>query len=489
MQSFLTGGDVAQLVEQRTENPCVTGSIPVVATKSTSRDVLFLFNFVPMLAKFLEHLEKNNLCGKSGKILLAVSGGVDSLVMAELFFRAGFNFGIIHCNFNLRGKESDADEKFVRDLALKKYKSPCFVRSFDTKKFAEENHLSIQEAARNLRYGYFEEIRKKEKLDYVATAHHADDKIETFFINLLRGSGISGLSGIPVKQKNIIRPMLFAFRNEIEDFAKKNNVEYRTDSSNKSNKYLRNKIRNQLMPLLETISPQYRTAINTTISNLKNTGIIYRSQLEKASLLKTDKSGLITIAIDELKKLKPSAHYLYEFIVPFGFNRHVCEDICNSLDEISGKIFLSPTHRLVKDRENLIIEAIAGNSLCKDFMLAEDVKQITDPVKLKISERKTSALKTFSTDKDTALLDKDKLVFPLTIRKWQRGDYFYPYGMKGKKKLSDFFTDSKLSVIDKSNTWLLCSDDNIVWVIGWRIDDRYKINKRTQNILQVKRLK
>jgi len=439
-----------------------------------------------MLARFLEHIKKNSLCGKSGKILLAVSGGADSVVMAELFYRAGYTFGIIHCNFRLRGEESDADEKFVRELALKKYKSPFFVKRFDTKKVAEQNKLSIQEAARELRYAYFEEIRKKEHFSSIATAHHADDSIETFFINLLRGSGISGLSGIPVKQKNIIRPLLFAFRNEIEAFAEKNNIKYRTDSSNKDSKYLRNKIRNKLMPVLEQIYPQYRNAINTTISNLRNTEAIYRAYLKKISLLKTNKNGLITISIKELKKLEPSSHYLFEFISAYGFNKYVCEDISNSLDEVSGKIFLSPTHRLVKDRENLIIEKRSTEEPDLIFFLNGDARQISNPIKLKLTVKKTASLKTFSAGKDMALLDKDKLVFPLTIRKWQKGDYFYPLGMKGKKKLSDFFTDQKFSVIDKANTWLLCSDDKIVWVIGWRIDDRFKISARTQNILQVK---
>ncbi|HNW69778.1 MAG TPA: tRNA lysidine(34) synthetase TilS [Bacteroidales bacterium] len=439
-----------------------------------------------MLARFLEHIKKNSLCGKSAKILLAVSGGADSVVMAELFHRAGYKFGIIHCNFRLRGKESDADEAFVRDLAIKKYQVPFFVTHFDTKKFAEQNKLSIQEAARELRYAYFEEIRIKEHFSSIATAHHADDRIETFFINLLRGSGISGLAGIPVKQKNIIRPLLFAFRSEIEAFAAINKLKYRTDSSNKDSKYLRNKIRNKLLPVMEQIYPNYRNAVNTSITNLRNTEVIYRAYLEKISLVKTNKNGLITISIKELKKLEPASHYLFEFISAFGFNKYVCEDICNSLDEVSGKIFLSPSHRLVKDRENLIIEQLATEAPGRIFFLNDGVKQISHPIKLKLAVKKSSGIKAFSEDKNMALLDKDRLVFPLTLRKWQKGDYFYPLGMKGKKKLSDFFTDHKFSVIDKENTWLLCSEDKIVWVIGWRIDERFKISAKTQNMLQVK---
>jgi len=439
-----------------------------------------------MLARFLEHIEKNSLCGKSAKILLAVSGGADSVVMAGLFHKAGYKFGIIHCNFQLRGEESDADEAFVRDLAVKKYKVPFFVTHFDTKKYAEQHKRSIQEAARELRYTYFEEIRKKEHYSSLATAHHADDNIETFFINLLRGSGISGLAGIPVKQKNIIRPLLFAYRSEIEEYAKKNKLKYRTDSSNKDTKYLRNKIRNKMLPVMEQIYPQYRNAISTSITNLRNTEAAYRIYLEKISLLKTNKNGLKTISIKELKKLEPDSHYLFEFISAFGFNKHVCDDICNALDEVSGKIFFSPTHRLIKDREHLIIEQLTNETPDRIFSLNDGVKQISLPIKLKLTIKKPSALKVFSADKNLALLDKDKLVFPLTLRKWQKGDYFYPLGLKGKKKLSDFFSDHKFSVIDKENTWLLCSENKIVWVIGWRIDDRFKIRTRTQNILQVK---
>lgn len=440
-----------------------------------------------MFARFLKHIEKNNLCSTSHKILLAVSGGVDSVVMVELFFRAGYRFEIVHCNFLLRGKESDADETFVLNLA-KKYKTQCFVKRFDTKKYAEQNKLSIQEAARNLRYDYFETIRKKIKYDFVATAHQADDQIETFFINLLRGSGIAGLTGIPIIQHYVLRPILFAYREEVEGFARENSLEYRTDSSNSSNKYLRNNIRNQLMPLMETISPQCRATISTTIGNLKNTEAIYRKHLKDISLLKKNKNGLITIPISKLKKLRPSAHYLFDFLKPYGFNRHVCEDICNSLDEIPGKLFFSPTHRLLKDRVDLIIEKIVASDIAQDYILEEGVKQINTPIKLEFREMNISELKTLASDKDTALFDKDKLIFPLIIRKWRRGDHFFPFGMKGKKKLSDFFSDNKLSIIDKSNIWLLCSEDKIVWVIGRRIDDRFKINNGTQNVLQIKSL-
>jgi len=450
--------------------------------------VLFLFIFVSMIEGFLDFIEKNKLCGKSDHILLAVSGGVDSVVMAELFHRAAWNFSIIHCNFQLRGEASDSDEQFVRALA-QKYNTPCFVKSFDTRKYATQHKLSIQQAARNLRYAYFEEIRKKEKINWIATAHHADDQIETFFINLFRGSGIKGLAGIPIKQQHIIRPLLFAFRAEIESFAGENRLEYRTDASNNENKYLRNKIRNLLMPQMETLSPSCRTTINTTISHLKNTEQIYRQHLTNIRLLKKHKNGLITIDIPNLKKLQPSSHYLFEYISGFGFNSRVCDEICQSLDEISGKIFFSPTHRLVKDRDTLIIEKTPDSAACEEFVLEEDIKKIDTPVTLQFLKKNIAAFKTFTTTSDVALFDKDRLTYPLTIRKWKQGDYFYPFGMNRKKKLSDFFTNNKLSVIDKSNAWLLCSGGKIVWIIGQRTDNRFKINKQTQNVLQVKWLK
>ncbi|HOY30686.1 MAG TPA: tRNA lysidine(34) synthetase TilS [Bacteroidales bacterium] len=438
-----------------------------------------------MLAKFLAHITENELFGPSDKILLAVSGGVDSIVMTELFYRAGFRFAMVHCNFLLRGVDSDTDEKFVKNLA-EKYKTRCYVKQFDTRAYSEQHKLSIQEAARDLRYNFFEEISKKENFKFIATAHHADDSIETFFINLLRGTGISGLSGIPAKQNKIIRPMLFAYKKDIEDYAKKNNIDYRYDFSNRENKYLRNKIRNTLLPALENISPGYRKSIDTTINNLKNTEIIYRQCLEKIQLLQTEKNELMTISIDKLRMLKPSSRYLYECIKMFGFNLHVCEDVCNSLDDIPGKIFLSPTHRMVKDREKLIIEKKKDTDRNSHFLAYEGIQLIYEPVKLEFTERKKSEMAVLDTDRHTALLDKDRLLFPLIIRKWQRGDYFYPLGLRGKKKLSDFFSDNKFSVIEKSNTWLLCSGDDIAWIIGHRIDERYKIKQLTQNILQIK---
>jgi tRNA(Ile)-lysidine synthase len=475
------------LVEQRTENPCVTGSIPVVATESALQERFFYY-FCCMLAKFLEHIEKNSLCKKSDKILLAVSGGVDSVVMADLFNKAGYQFCIVHCNFMLRGEESDADEKFVKELAAKKHKTKCFVRRFDTKRVVKDSRLSVQEAARDLRYNYFRKLMKKEHFDFVATAHHADDQIETFFINILRGSGISGLSGIPVKQDGIIRPLLFAFRKEIETFAQENDLEYRTDSSNKGNKYRRNKIRNKLLPTLEKISPHYRNTIITTIGNLKNTEEIYRILLREKTILKKNKKGQVCISVDDLKIHAHTSFYLYEYISPMGFNRSVCEDICNSLEAISGKVFLSPTHRLVKDRNSLIIEERNTVGHRQEYSLDRNVSKISNPLPLKISVKKMTKIPAFSPESSVAMLDMDKLVFPLTIRRWKQGDYFYPLGLKGRKKLSDFFSDQKFSIIDKQNTWLLCSENKIVWVIGWRIDDRFKITKETKNSYRIKNL-
>jgi len=447
--------------------------------------VLFLFIFVSMLEGFLDFIEKNKLCGKSDHLLLAVSGGVDSVVMAELFHRAARHFSIIHCNFQLRGTASDTDEQFVRALA-QKYYTTCFVKSFDTRKYAALHKLSIQQAARDLRYAYFEEIRKKENFDLIATAHHADDQIETFFINLFRGSGITGLAGIPIKQQHIIRPLLFAFRAEIEAFAGDNNLEYRTDASNNENKYLRNKIRNLLMPQLENLSPSCRTTINTAIGHLKNTDQIYHQHLKNIRLLKKHKNGLITIDIPKLKKLQPTSHYLFEYISVYGFNSRVCDEICQSLDEISGKIFFSPSHRLVKDRDTLIIDKKPDSAACEEFVLEEGVKKIVTPVNLHFLEKSIVVLKTFTVPGNTALIDKDKLTYPLIIRRWRQGDYFYPLGMNCKKKLSYFFTDNKLSVIDKSNIWLLCSGEKIVWIIGYRTDNRFKITERTQKVVQVK---
>lgn len=456
----------------------------------------FLINFVPMLQFLLSYIKQEELFRPSEKILLAVSGGVDSIVMCELFHKANLDFGIAHCNFQLRGVESDEDELFVEKLA-EKYAVPFHTVSFDTSVHAKKNKLSIQVAARQLRYNWFEEIREQFSYKFISTAHHRGDSIETFFINLIRGTGISGLHGILPKQGKIIRPLLFTNKNEIELFSKKNNLKHREDSSNSSDKYVRNKIRHQVIPVLKELNPNLEKTINNDIQHLRDVEIIFKKEIEnkRIKIVKQEKNHL-TISIEKLKKLTPVSIYLFEFLKPYNFNSTVINEIIESLDTESGKQFFSETHRLIKDREFLFIEpkinskVESSNSKAQKIHIEENQKKITCTdfqlsCSSKIINHKSKIIKSSS----VACLDFEKLEFPLEIRKWEKGDFFYPLGMKGKKLVSDFFIDKKLSLSQKENIWLLTSKGKIAWIIGQRLDDRFKITDKTLKIYFVKIVK
>ena len=452
-----------------------------------------------MQKALLSYIQKEKLFIPSDKILLTVSGGIDSVVMCELFHKSKLNFAIAHCNFQLRGKESDADELFVKQLA-NKYNVSFFCKRFNTSAYADKKKSSIQMAARELRYEWFEEIRKKENFEYIATAHHQDDSIETFFINLIRGTGISGLHGILPKQGKIIRPLLFTNRNEIETFAKKNKLQHREDSSNASDKYSRNKLRHHVMPVLKELNPALGSTINDTIQRLRDVELIYKNEIEnkrkeivKASpqpspkeretTAKNNVANQCTISIKKLKTLPSYSTYLYEFLKPYNFNASTVESIIVGLNGESGKQFFSDTHRLIKDRDLLIIENTSGIKYqVLSIKIKKDQKEFAiDGIKLNF--KALSKLPTSDFRLPTcAAIDFEKLNFPLEVRKWKKGDVFYPLGMKGKKKLSDFFIDKKLSISQKENTWLLTSKGKIVWVIGLRMDERFKITDKTKKI-------
>jgi tRNA(Ile)-lysidine synthase len=434
----------------------------------------------------LKYIQRENLFKPKEKILLAVSGGVDSVVLCDLFHAAGMSVGIAHCNFNLRAAESDGDEQFVKELAAN-YKTSFHHIRFDTDAYAKKNKVSIQVAARELRYEWFEKIRTHYNYNYIATAHHQGDVIETFFINLIRGTGISGLRSIVPKQGNIIRPLLFATKKSILAYAEKNKITYREDSSNASDKYLRNKIRHHLLPVLNELSPVAETAIVHSIEKLREAEFIYKKAIEDVhSKLCIERGNTICMAIPELKKLNPVATYLYELLKPYGFNAASANDIINVLSGESGKQFLSSTHRLIKDRDFLIIEPLTTAETGEEYLIEKDQVEFKIPgSELNLYFQFTTPEYPISNAISTTAIDLAKLNFPLTIRKWKVADVFHPLGMKGKKKLSDFFIDKKLSLIEKENTWLLCSDETIVWVIGMRLDDRFKVNENTKKMVVI----
>jgi len=439
-----------------------------------------------MLDNFLHYIDQKNLFSDQDPILLGVSGGLDSMVMTDLFEKAGYTIGIAHCNFSLRGKESDGDEHFVHNYADGK-KIPFYSKRFDTKKFAASNSTSIQMAARDLRLNWFREISIQEGYKYFATAHHLDDQIETFFINLLRGTGIAGLHGILPKSGKLIHPLMFAGRNEISQYAEKHNLKYREDSSNKKTDYIRNKIRHKVIPELEKIKPGFSNILSNDILHIRSVENIFRRHLKETwqSISALDKNRT-KIDLEQLKRLPELETYLFEFLVPFGFNTSDAAQIVASLDTVSGKQFFSKSHRLILDRDHILIEE-NKNSVHdqEEFLILFNKKKIEIPVILNIKTLSRTPGFQILTDPYIAQLDADKIEFPLKIRKWQKADRFFPLGMKGKKLLSDFFTDQKFSLIQKEECWLLLSGNNILWIIGHRMDNRFKIADSTRNILEI----
>jgi len=442
---------------------------------------------------FKAYIAKEKLFLPGEKILLAVSGGMDSVAMAELFSRAKFSFGIAHCNFQLRGEESDADETFVKGLA-KKLKVPCYIRQFFTTDYADQHRLSTQMAARELRYEWFNELLSKEEYSFLATAHHLDDQIETFFINMLRSTGIAGFHGILPKQGKIIRPMLFSSREEIEEFIKKNKLSYREDRSNQEIKYLRNKIRHELIPVLADINPGFSNILTENIYRIREAEIIFRDTVDKKrkSLVRKEKERIF-LSIDKIKNLRPVTTWLFEFLCPFGFNYSVAEDVSKALDEEPGKQFYSPTHRLIKDRNDLMITPLDSVRIAgarePGFQIPENTTRLKKPLSLTMKIILKNHDYKVDVSPRVANLDLQKITFPLTLRKWHHGDVFHPFGRDHRKKLSDFFTDCKFSIDDKENTWILCSGEKIVWIIGHRIDNRFRITPKTKKVLQIKWVK
>ncbi len=440
-----------------------------------------------MLNQFKQYIREFRLFGPEEPILLAVSGGVDSMVMAELFHRAGLSFAIAHCNFSLRGSESNQDEAFVAVMA-ETYGVRFFVKHFKTRDYAGFNKISVQMAARTLRYEWFDELLQTEGFKSIATAHHLDDQIETFFINVLRGTGISGLHGILPNRTRIVHPMMFAFRRQIEEFASDEAIVYREDSSNRSSKYVRNKIRHDLVPMLGEINPEFRKTITNTIDRMRETELLLRNHLvEISAKVAAISDGIPVLKISELVKLQPKETYLYELLQPYNFNRSVTDEIADGLGEISGKQYFSPTHRLVKDRELLIIKALGpvGMEPADETLIEEKTSEIKKPIQLKFSLIENQPDLAVSKNGSMAMLEASKIIWPLRLRKWKEGDTFVPFGMNNKKKLSDFFIDNKFSIIEKENAWLLISGNEIAWLVGHRIGNGFRITSETRSILKI----
>ncbi|MDB5221492.1 MAG: tilS [Chitinophagaceae bacterium] len=440
-----------------------------------------------LLQKFTEFIKKENLFQSKDKLLLAVSGGVDSVVLCELCKQGGYDFVIAHCNFQLRGEESKRDEEYVRELA-KKNNVEIFAKRFETERYAEENKISIQVAARELRYEWFNSLINQstnQPINYIVTAHHANDNIETLLINFFKGTGISGLRGILPKHGKIIRPLLFSKKAELLEFAKEHALKYVEDSSNASDKYTRNYFRNQLIPSIQKVFPQAEDNLLDSIERFRDIEILYQQSISvyKKKLLEK-KGGEVHIPVLKLLKSEPLSTIIYEIIKDFGFTSNQTDEVIKLLNSDSGKYVQSASHRIIKNRKWLLISP--ADTAIAENILFEEKDKVIEYVSGKLKfEKSTTTNSQLLTDNFIAMLDADEIIFPLLLRKWKQGDYFYPLGMNKKKKLSRFFIDQKLSLTEKENVWVLEMNKKIIWVVGKRIDDRFKITSNTKNILKI----
>lgn len=441
-----------------------------------------------LLEQFQQFIKSKNLFDKKDRLLIAVSAGVDSVVLTELCKRAGYNFAIAHCNFQLRGSESEGDEKFVKELAAS-IGVPFFSKSFDTTKYAEEHKLGIQVAARNLRYQWFYELLEDKPVpfNYILTAHHQNDNIETLLMNFLKGTGIAGLQGIALKggkNNKVIRPLLFATKDSLTEFAIANNISFREDSSNQSDDYTRNYFRNNIIPAIKKIIPQVEENLSDNITRFSEINIIYQEWKKSiAEKLIVRKKSEIHIPVNKLKKISPLITCIYEITREFNFTASQASDIVKLMSSSSGKYIDSSTHRILKNRDWFIIAPREATTNQIYLIEAPDSETFFEDYNLVI--RKKVAHDKIDGRQSIAELDASGIKFPLMLRKWKQGDYFYPLGMKKKKKLSRFFIDKKLSLTEKQNVWVVESEKKIIWIVGQRIDERFKITPLTKSVLQL----
>jgi tRNA(Ile)-lysidine synthase len=446
-----------------------------------------------MLEAFKKYIDQNKLSLKHQRILLTVSGGVDSMVMVDLFKKCGFDFGIAHCNFGLRQEMSDKDELFVLDYA-RKNQIPFHTARFDTAGYAAQKGISIQMAARELRYSFFERIRSENHFDFIATAHHTNDNVETVLLNLVKGTGIAGLHGILPKTNKIIRPLLFASKEQILHYADEEKIAYREDISNASSRYQRNKIRNEIIPLLKTMNPALEDTFQRNISIFRLTEQLFNERLAFYKKRLLDKRGNeVFIPLRLLAKYPYPANLLFELIKPYGFNVEQIDALLKQVETQSGQKVMNDEWTMVKSRDFLIIYSEKPEMTERLYIGENQSKSVLGEYifQTKIIEHN----KKFNIPQQPAYasLDMEKLTFPLLIRKWKKGDYMYPFGLKkpgsnkiGKKKISDILTDLKVNAFDRNNILVVQSGDKTAWLVGIRIDDRFKITPKTTQIFQIK---
>lgn len=435
-----------------------------------------------MLQEFRKYLISECNVVETNRFLVAVSGGVDSVVMAELFKLAGLNFAIAHCNFHLRGEESDADQDFVASLAHR-MNVPYFSKDFDTKQYAREKGISVQMAARDLRYAWFLETSVKNNYHFVASGHNKNDVVETMLLNLSRGTGFRGLMGIRARYNNIIRPLLFASRQTIEAYAHEYNIHWREDSSNRQTRYSRNKIRHSIVPAFESINPAFVQNAIDTCRRIEHTGKLLDLALEQIKReIWMALPGKIIIDIEKLKKYPANDILLFELLRDFGVSQLSSEMLINTVETSTGKQFHTRSHTITRDRNHLIVTENISHEF-HQILINPDTVLIDHPIQMCFKMAGNGNDKVIPTHRSIAALDADRITWPILLRGWRNGDRFQPLGMKGTKKVSDFLINIKLPLPDKQNVWVLESGGEIAWVVNHRIDERFRVTENTARIL------
>ena len=440
-----------------------------------------------LIERFQEYVNRQNLFTRQDKILLTVSGGVDSMVLMSLCVNSGYNVGVAHCNFSLRGQESDEDEIMVQETA-RRYGIECYNKRFDTQGEMERTGESMEMAARRLRYEWFYELCDKHNYTVIAIAHHIDDSIETFFINMLRGTGLRGLTGISNRIGRVVRPLMFATRKEILDYALHKHITFREDSSNRSTKYLRNKIRLGLIPRLKEINPRFAFMMNQNVARLTATQQFIDSAIdnifERAARIDGD---VCTIEVDKIVDVRTRSFVIYEILSSrFGFKGDVVDTLCKALDNDStGRRFYSRSHVAYIDRGNIVVTRIEEQDPCEIMVNKGQQRAYCGNSVLYFEVCDVDSLPTYNVADNIALLDAEKVTYPLTLRRWSDGDSFTPYGMNGSKKVSDYLIDRKVSMAEKSRQFVLLSDGEIAWLVGRRIAHQFRITDKTEWVLRI----
>ncbi len=437
-----------------------------------------------MLKQLESNIRKNSLFSKEQRLLLAFSGGVDSVVLTHLLHEAGYSISLAHCNFRLRGEEAQGDRAFCESFA-KNLGIPFLAKDFDTKAYATEHKLSVQMAARELRYDWFKELMPEHGFDRLITAHHAGDNVETLLVNLVRGTGIGGLQGIPEQQDDLVRPLLFATKEEIMAYAEKQQLPYRDDSSNAEVKYKRNFIRHKVIPELKSLNPALEETIHTSVQFFKQSAEIVQTYAkEKYTSICHEANNQLFIDISAISKEPYKETLLFEWLYSKNFKPRLIAQLCDVLnsEKHSGKQFTSHTHRLVVDRKYIIVKALEKEVTETSYTIASPADINHLPIALSFEEVPEAV---FSGSRNEIVIPYTEQLFPLTLRRWKQGDKFRPFGMQGFKKLSDFFKDQKLSLFEKEAVWILANKEHILWIVGYRMDDRCRVVENEERLVRI----